>query len=220
MSEAPPRCPPRRCELAGYADGRSGGRPETNRNGATKKAPADAEALSIAPARNQAILLERCLHAGEGGDETSANSLHNSDDCNRDAGRDQPIFDRGSTRLVLKEAIQKVKHVPDLQGFSQSTVVPLTPGGFLLRYSNASIFTNSLPQSVLACPISAIVEVGPLGAAQPAAGSAATASTSTNAPSRVRVATPTVVLAGGASLLTYCCLTSEKIGWFLRRSIR
>jgi len=65
--------------------------------------------------QGRAILLECCLHARKRGDETSANSLHNGDDCNRDAGSDQPVFDGGGTRLVLKKAIQNMMHVPGLQ---------------------------------------------------------------------------------------------------------
>ena len=55
-----------------------------------------------------ARLLERVLD--EGRTELRAQSLHDGDDRDRDAGGDEAIFDGGRARLVLHEALHEIDH--------------------------------------------------------------------------------------------------------------
>src|SRR6185295_11138488 len=83
--------------------------PVAGRVSQNEKTPADARAFRIETSRGR--LLERGLDAGEGRIQLRAEALHDRDDCDRDAGCDEAIFDGGRTRLVLHKALNQVRHV-------------------------------------------------------------------------------------------------------------
>src|SRR5215510_2670203 len=55
-------------------------------------------------------LFEGGLDAGEGRVQLRAEALDDGDDCNRDAGGDEAVFDGGRARLVLHKALHESRH--------------------------------------------------------------------------------------------------------------
>ena len=52
-------------------------------------------------------LLQRAIHVRERAAQIRAETVDGGNDCERDAGRDQTIFDRGSPRLISPERFKK-----------------------------------------------------------------------------------------------------------------
>src|ERR1700757_4958397 len=69
------------------------------------RASANGEALSSFPIR----LLEGGLHVGKGRDQFAADALHDRDNRNRNAGRNEPIFDGRRGGFVLEEGYE-IRH--------------------------------------------------------------------------------------------------------------
>jgi hypothetical protein len=59
---------------------------------------------------SDASLLERTGDLRENAFERGSERVHCSDDCERDARRDQAVFDRGGTGLVGKEILDRTLH--------------------------------------------------------------------------------------------------------------
>ena len=57
--------------------------------------------VRVTPPRGGSLLsFQRSVDRGEVGIERGAQTIHRRDDCERDPGRNQTIFNRGSPRLI------------------------------------------------------------------------------------------------------------------------
>src|SRR5262245_46860859 len=79
--------------------------------GITEKQKAPAVAGAFVAKLLERDLVERVLHRREGGLQLRAEALHDGDNGNRNAGRDQAILDGGRARLVLHETRNEVLHL-------------------------------------------------------------------------------------------------------------
>lgn len=69
--------------------------------------------VRVTPPRGGSLLsFQRSVDRGEVGIERGAQTIHRRDDCERDPGRNQTIFNRGSPRLIrqkLQEATSQLR---------------------------------------------------------------------------------------------------------------
>jgi hypothetical protein len=63
---------------------------------------------------SRANLFQRGVDRCELRIEVGAEAIHCDDDCNRNAGRDQSVLNRGSARLVFPEFANELLHVMNL----------------------------------------------------------------------------------------------------------
>src|SRR5262249_12748399 len=96
-----------------------------------EKRKGSGEAGALCNGSASKLLLELRLHAGEGAVQLGADAVDDGDDRDRDAGRDEAVFDGGRAGLVLHEAHNQVLHLElhrSTRGCLSAIPEPLCPG--------------------------------------------------------------------------------------------